>query len=385
MERATLRADWKRSEEETPTCASPHSTQSATNYPAGSTDHCLCQLIPKPALLKTVGGGFDNDSDNTPEPPEILDIRNSFTSTAGHILAASPWKSVAKVQVHKLVFFVHLALRALVLLLKSFPLLLLYPLTVISSHWASRWLDAQLWVTEPSGPTFIKLGQWASMRSDILFQDFCERLSRLHVDVHLHSWGHTKHTRFRENFKDVDFVKFPTPLRPFTRSLLVETFEESEPISNYLSPEVPLKVLVDNFVHGDLHPGNILVQRSSSGGDDDPEGRATLTDRWGTVLVSMRPAPAPLQLVLLDAGIVAQLSDRDLRNLRAVFTAMKEMAELVDHALSNSFSLGKVQVAELLSRVFGLVTHMVNLTGPGLRKSSFKTTNIFCNINNSHI
>jgi hypothetical protein len=63
----------------------------------------------------------------------------------------------------------------------------------------------------------------------------------------------------------------------------------------------------------------------------------------------------------------------------------KEMAELAGHALSNSLSMGKVQVAELLSRVFGLVTHTVNLTGPGLRRSSFKTTNIFCNINNSHI
>lgn len=33
---------------------------------------------------------------------------------------------------------------------------------------------------------------------------------------------------FRDNFRDVDFVKFPTPLRPFvTRSVLVETFEVS--------------------------------------------------------------------------------------------------------------------------------------------------------------
>lgn len=32
--------------------------------------------------------------------------------------------------------------------------------------------------------------------------------------------------RFRHNFRDVDFVKFPTPLRPFvTRNILVETFE----------------------------------------------------------------------------------------------------------------------------------------------------------------
>lgn len=34
--------------------------------------------------------------------------------------------------------------------------------------------------------------------------------------------------RFRENFRNVDHVKFPTPLRPFvTRTILVETFEVS--------------------------------------------------------------------------------------------------------------------------------------------------------------
>ena len=79
--------------------------------------------------------------------------------------------------------------------------------------------------------------------------------------------------KFRENFQDVEYVKFPTPLRPFvTRSVLVETFEvrsnlsgvndsrdpvgcdttggggpvcffqESEPIANYLRPEVPAHV-----------------------------------------------------------------------------------------------------------------------------------------------
>lgn len=34
--------------------------------------------------------------------------------------------------------------------------------------------------------------------------------------------------RFRENFCNVDYVKFPTPLQPFvTRTVLVETFEVS--------------------------------------------------------------------------------------------------------------------------------------------------------------
>ncbi|XP_029697305.1 uncharacterized aarF domain-containing protein kinase 2 [Takifugu rubripes] len=219
--------------------------------------------------------------------------------------------------------------------------------------------------------------------------------------------------RFRENFRNVGYVKFPKPLHPFvTRTVLVETFEESEPISNYLCSEMPKEVkqriarmgveailkmvFVDNFVHGDLHPGNILIQTlgkpqdSGDSVDVSARGKTTLTDLWDTVVVSVRPDSCPLQLVLLDAGIVAQLSEHDLANLKAVFIAVvqcqgervaelllhharahecqdipqfkKEMAELVDHALRNTVSLGKIQVGDLLSRVFGLVIkHKVKL------------------------
>uniref|UniRef100_A0A3Q4N1R6 AarF domain containing kinase 2 n=1 Tax=Neolamprologus brichardi TaxID=32507 RepID=A0A3Q4N1R6_NEOBR len=470
---------------------------------------------------------------------------------------ASEKKSLAKIQVHRFLFFLRLSFRALVLLFKFVPLLLLYPLVLVFTRWMPHWLDALLWVTETSGPTFIKLGQWASTRRDIFSQDFCNRFSRLHVKVRPHSWAHTKQClrrafgegwrrvlvfrskepvgsgciaqvyrgwarvdqvedpafqsiveemekddlleaweipglggmarslrqlwrgsgeeessedkslldgqqeerlipvaikvvhpgvrgqveidlllmkagswllhclpglkwlsmceiveefeklmtkqidlrfearnieRFQTNFRDFDYVKFPTPLRPFvTRSILVETFEESEPISNYLSSEVPKEVkqriakmgvdtllkmvFLDNFVHGDLHPGNILVQCQG-----EHHGKTTLTDLLDTVVVSVRPPPCPIQLVLLDAGIVAQLSDRDLANFKAVFTAVvlrqgervaelilnharaseckdaalfkKEMAELVDHALSsNTLSLGKVKLESNFSSI----------------------------------
>ncbi|KAK7891409.1 hypothetical protein WMY93_023372 [Mugilogobius chulae] len=191
---------------------------------------------------------------------------------------------------------------------------------------------------------------------------------------------------FRHNFRDVEYVKFPT------RSDRLYSREVKQKIARMGVDTLLKMVFVDNFVHGDLHPGNILVQSrapspGSSGISGEAHGKTTLTDLWDTVVVSVRPNPSPFQLVLLDAGIVSQLSEHDRANFKAVFTAVvmrqsrradphharanecqdipqfkKEMAQLVDHALSNTLALGKIQVADLLSKVFGLlIKHKVKL------------------------
>ncbi|XP_062445819.1 uncharacterized aarF domain-containing protein kinase 2 [Rhea pennata] len=212
--------------------------------------------------------------------------------------------------------------------------------------------------------------------------------------------------RFRQNFLDVDFVKFPTPLHPLvTTDVLVETFEESEPISQYLHAEVATElrqrlakmgmdmllkmVFVDNFVHADLHPGNILVQGTAHISTSGKEQTA-IVDLCDTLVVEVQPPCGRLCLVLLDAGIVAELQTVDKQNFRAVFTAVvqgqgekvaelilhharanqcqdierfkAEMAELVTKARGNTIALGKLQVANLLSNVFKLLmTHKVKL------------------------
>ncbi|XP_009704258.1 PREDICTED: uncharacterized aarF domain-containing protein kinase 2, partial [Cariama cristata] len=213
--------------------------------------------------------------------------------------------------------------------------------------------------------------------------------------------------RFRQNFIDVDFVKFPTPLRPLvTTDVLVETFEESEPISHYLHAEIATElrqrlakmgmdmllkmVFVDNFVHADLHPGNILVQGTAHVGTSCKEQTA-IVDLCDTLVVEVQPPLRRLCLVLLDAGIVAELQSADMQNFRAVFTAVvqgqvrplvaelilhharanqcqdierfkAEMAELVTKVRGNTIALGKLQVADLLSNVFKLLmTHKVKL------------------------
>ncbi|XP_019400233.1 PREDICTED: uncharacterized aarF domain-containing protein kinase 2 isoform X2 [Crocodylus porosus] len=444
-------------------------------------------------------------------------------------------------------FSLHLGLRACVLLLKFGPLILLYPWTYLCSGFTSLWLQLLLKATESSGPTFIKLGQWASTRRDLFSEEFCTKFSKLHVkfeelvrstesDSALEAWevsgfqgifrwcwkkhgemfgesnaeqllqkdsshGDTSRTatskksvtgsqlttntlppvdsskelghfipvaikvlhpglvhqvqmdlflmkmgsqiiellpgvkwlslteiveefeklmiyqtdlryearnleRFQQNFLGMDFVKFPTPLHPFvTRNILMETFEESEPISQYLHTEVDpelrqriakmgmdmlLKmVFVDNFVHADLHPGNILVQGAKHFGATRRD-QTTIVDMCDTLIVEVQPSLCQLRLVLLDAGVVAELQEADLQNFRAVFTAVAqgqgervgelilhharanqckdierfkaEMAELVTKARMNTVALGKLQVANLLSSVFKLLMiHKVKL------------------------
>ncbi|EGV94235.1 uncharacterized aarF domain-containing protein kinase 2 isoform X2 [Cricetulus griseus] len=479
-----------------------------------------------------------------------------------------------------------LGLRAGVLLAKFFPLLFLYPLTYLAPGLSTLWLHLLLKATETSGPTYIKLGQWASTRRDLFSEAFCAQFSKLHVQVTPHPWAHTEcllrqafgedwgsllffdtqqpvgsgcvaqvykafasttllekdrvwrlgrpcapqlfsGTRavgmqrepfaewqplenladeafleklllpkadlvrsevdtcqvpgyppksdhlipvavkvlhpglltqvymdlllmkigsqalgllpgvkwlslpeivkefeklmiqqtdlryearnlehFQHNFENMASVKFPTPLHPLiTRDILVETYEESVPVSSYQQAGIPedlkrkiaqlginmlLKMIfVDNFVHGDLHPGNILVQ-GADGLSPSLEIQQQQVDVSDTLVATIAPALCPLRLVLLDAGIVAELQASDLRNFQAVFLAValgqghkvaelilhharaneckdverfkEEMATLVTQARKNTLTLEKLHVSSLLSSVFKLLmTHKVKL------------------------
>lgn len=93
---------------------------------------------------------------------------------------------------------------------------------------------------------------------------------------------------FRSNFEDVDYVDFPRPIRA-TQRVLVETFAKGDPaVPEFLKSHdknsrdiIASKVMDawckmmfrDNFVHGDLHPGNILVDVS-----DPHKPKVTLID-----------------------------------------------------------------------------------------------------------
>lgn len=93
---------------------------------------------------------------------------------------------------HCIMLAFSLTIRACVLLLKFGPLLWLYPVTHLSSSFASLWFHLLLKMTESSGPTYIKLGQWASTRRDLFSEEFCIKFSKLHIKVPPHPWDYTK-------------------------------------------------------------------------------------------------------------------------------------------------------------------------------------------------
>lgn len=221
---------------------------------------------------------------------------------------------------------------------------------------------------------------------------------------------------FSENFAEVTAIKFPRPLRPYvTQKVIVETFEEGEGMSEFIGTsgedkpndlrirlaeigvDALLKMIfVDNLVHGDMHPGNMLIQNISimeNGVEEKSAGditRVMMVDvGCDTFVMDVQPDPNPLRICLLDCGLVAKLREKDLENFKAVFKQVvlgdggqvadlflenshhnckdpesfkTEMAELVETARQNAISLAQVDVGILLQQVLGtLLRHQVRL------------------------
>ncbi|KAL5719493.1 hypothetical protein ACHQM5_012260 [Ranunculus cassubicifolius] len=125
-------------------------------------------------------------------------------------------------------------------------------------------------------------------------------------------------SRFIYNFRKSRNVTFPRPLYPLVHpAVLVESFEQGESVSRYIDDNDELTgsdqtkrgladigthallkmLLEDNFIHADMHPGNILVRENP------------------------RKNSKP-HVIFLDVGMTAELSRNDQTNLRDFFKAV---------------------------------------------------------------
>ncbi|OIT30582.1 PREDICTED: probable serine/threonine-protein kinase abkC [Nicotiana attenuata] len=129
-------------------------------------------------------------------------------------------------------------------------------------------------------------------------------------------------SRFIYNFRRWKNVSFPKPVYPLVHpAVLVETFEEGESVAHYVDELVGherlksalahigthalLKMLlVDNFMHADMHPGNILVRV--------PQHKSS----------RKRIFKSKPHVIFLDVGMTAELSQNDKLNLLEFFKAV---------------------------------------------------------------
>lgn len=216
-------------------------------------------------------------------------------------------------------------------------------------------------------------------------------LMQLRKNFHVDSLiPHDDHLSFSQiSHHKPSSITFPRPMNSMvTENVLVESFEEGELISSILdNPNISPKqkhelaimgldavlqmVFQDNFIHADLHPGNIICRRRPC--DATTKGR---TQEW--------------ELSMIDAGIVAILEPQDRKNFLDLFTAVvlndgkrvgelmiersrggrcidpdgfaSETRELVAEVHRMGLSLGKIGIGALLQRMLVLCyKHQVKL------------------------
>ncbi|KAK6454948.1 ABC1 family protein [Scheffersomyces xylosifermentans] len=269
--------------------------------------------------------------------------------------------------------------------------------------------------------------EWLSLPDEV--EQFAI-LMRLQLDLRIEGLNLAK---FRSNFKNRLDIHFPKPYLNFTtRDVLVEEFIHAIPMSKLLSlkdnfgknlsKEVSdkgldafLKMLIlDNFVHADLHPGNMMVRfyrnelfkrekeykivKSSNESEtnkitnellkigDDPKA-------WCDKLSELYEEGYHAEICFLDVGLITELNHVDRVNFIDLFKALSEfdgykagelmversrtpetainkelfafkVEKLVDRMKERTFALGNISIGDLLEQVLGMVRgHHVRMEG----------------------
>ncbi|KAJ5977418.1 hypothetical protein N7501_000760 [Penicillium viridicatum] len=270
---------------------------------------------------------------------------------------------------------------------------------------------------------------WLSFPDEV--QQFGEMM-KLQLDLRIEA---ANLVIFRQKFNSRTTAWFPYPYLEYTtREVLVEEFAQGIPLATFLDIGGGLyqhdianegldaflhMLLIDNFVHADLHPGNIMVRFYRPSELDLSLGKhsrafnaptraevdvteAVLerlrpslndTDDWNSALSQLHDEGYRPQLIFIDTGLVTQLNDTNRRNFLDLFRAIAEfdgyragqlmvercrtpeevidpeifalkMQHLVLSIKSRTFALGSVKIGDILSEVLTMVRgHHVRFEG----------------------
>ena len=270
--------------------------------------------------------------------------------------------------------------------------------------------------------------EWLSLPDEV--QQFGEMM-RLQLDLRIEA---ANLTIFRKNFKERTTASFPYPYTAFTtRQVLVEEFAQGIPLSDFMENGGGIfqqeigdegldaflrMLLLDNFVHADLHPGNIMVRFYQSARpqalfrkrkDEDPQAQPDVTEQvlarlrpyrhkkdtkaWEAELLKIDNEGYRPQLIFIDTGLVTELNTTNRRNFLDLFKAVAEfdgykaghlmcercrqpdavideeifalkMQHLVLGVKSRTLALGSVKIGDILNEVLGMVrSHHVRMEG----------------------
>lgn len=269
--------------------------------------------------------------------------------------------------------------------------------------------------------------EWLSLPDEV--NQFGEMM-RLQLDLRIEA---ANLTIFRKHFQSRSTAWFPYPYIDYTsRQVLVEEFAQGIPLASFLEvgggsfqQEIAEEgldaflhmLLIDNFVHADLHPGNIMVRfykpsqldlsmRTSSQNSDtisaSEETEKVLTRlrgvrhdpvAWTNTLAEIDAEGYRPQLVFIDTGLITELNNVNRRNFLDLFRAVAEfdgyraghlmversrqpdavvdpeifalrMQHLVLGVKGKTFALGNIKVGDVLSEVLSMVRgHHVRMEG----------------------
>ena len=269
--------------------------------------------------------------------------------------------------------------------------------------------------------------EWLSFPDEVA--QFGEMM-RLQLDLRIEA---ANLTIFRKHFKDRTTTWFPYPYSEYTtRQVLVEEFAQGIPLAAFLEDgggvfqkEIADEgldsflrmLLLDNFIHADLHPGNIMVrfyrpeQLDLAFGrhkpSPDPTDGTDVTEEvlerlrphrhkpeeWAARLEDIEAEGYRPQLIFIDTGLVTALNATNRTNFLDLFKAIAEfdghraghlmvdrcrqpeavidkevfalrMQHLVLGVKSRTFALGNIKIGDILNEVLAMVrAHHVRMEG----------------------
>lgn len=274
--------------------------------------------------------------------------------------------------------------------------------------------------------------EWLSFPDEV--KQFSEMM-RLQLDLRIEA---ANLTIFRRHFKYRSTAWFPYPYSEYTtRQVLVEEFATGIPLEAFLQngggvfqKEIADEgldaflhmVLIDNFIHADLHPGNIMVRfykpeqlkmprlpidRRSQEKQEELRDSVDVTEevlerlrplnrqreKWAEQLGQIDAEGYRPQLIFIDTGLVTELNAENRRNFLDLFKAVAEfdgykaghlmvercrqpdavidpevfalrMQHLVLGVKSRTFALGNIKIGDILNEVLSMVRgHHVRLEG----------------------